>query len=351
MKRLLFLCLVLMASCEQPEPPASDQAMRPAKLFRVTPERVTQVTDFVGRVEAAETVDLSFEVPGEVVEFPVREGQTVPAGDLIAALSPRYFVLAVEEARVQLKLATQDLERKEALLRERSIPQAAVDEARAQYEMSRVRLAQAEERRADARITAPFEGVVARRYVDNRSRVRAGDPIVRLLYLNELEVVANLSDAMMATITADRVVAVTASFDFLPGQTFPLTYQENSGEANPIAQTYEFALTMARPAGNDGARAARTRSRHRNGRSRDPRLGTVERALRGVLRVGLRPGRFAGRTPRRTRRHARSGWHHDRQRPGGRRSGRDRRRQSAERWHGNPPARRARQSALTAALS
>jgi RND family efflux transporter MFP subunit len=200
-------------------------------------------------VQAAETVDVSFEVAGELARLPLREGSTVAAGGLVAALEPTDFELAVREAEVQLRLAALDLERKEMLLREQGIPRSVVEDARTQHELWQVRLAQARERQADARIVAPFDALVARRYVDNHTRVQVGEPIVRLLDMSVLEIVASVPSSLLATVTPEQVVSMTARFDFLPDRAFPLTYQESSGEANPVAQTYEVTFAMAPPVG------------------------------------------------------------------------------------------------------
>ena len=247
---LLIAVWTLVAAstgCERAEVPVPDQAVRPAKLFLVNADRPTITHRFVGRVEAAGTVDVSFEVPGELVDLPVREGQRVRAGELVGALDPRDFELAVREADVQRRLAAQDLQRKEALLRQRGISESLVDDARALHELWSVRLAQAEERLADTRISAPFDALVARRYVDNRSRMQVGDHVVRLLDLNELKVIASVPAGLLATVTPDRVVGFTATFDFLPGLEFPMAYRENRGEANPVAQTYEVTFTLRPP--------------------------------------------------------------------------------------------------------
>jgi RND family efflux transporter MFP subunit len=167
----------------------------------------------------------------------------------VASLDSRDFELAVQEASVQLRLAAQDLQRKESLLAEQGISASVVDDARAQRDLWSVRLAQAQERLDDTRILAPFDAYVAHRYVDNRTRIRAGDRIARLLDLNELKVVASVPSALLATVTPERVVSIAAAFDFLPDRTFPLEYRESSGEANPVAQTYEVTFTMARPEG------------------------------------------------------------------------------------------------------
>lgn len=250
-KLVLFFCVAWLVACEHPEPTVVDQAVRPAKLFRVSARKESTSHDFVGRLDAAQTVDMSFEVAGEIVQLPVREGQAVAKGELIAALDPTDFQLAVKEAEVQLRLATQDMQRKVTLLRERGISESVVDDARAQYELAQVRLSQSRERLADSRISAPFDAFIARRYADNHAKVRVGDNVARLSDLNELKVVASLPEQLVATVTLERVVSITAWFDFLPDERFDLSYRENTGEANPVAQTYEVTFTMARPAGSN----------------------------------------------------------------------------------------------------
>jgi RND family efflux transporter MFP subunit len=243
---LVFWTIVL-AGCERPLPEPVDQTVRPAKLFQVTAHQSTISHEFVGKLDAAQTVDVSFEVDGELLQLPIREGEAVAKGALVAALDPTNFELAVREAEVQLRLTTQDLKRKETLLRDRGISESVVDEARALFELSQVRLSQAQKQLKDSRIVAPFDAFVARRYVDNRSKVRVGDRVARLSDLNELKVVASIREQLVATVTPERVVALTARFDFLPDREFPLIFRERSGEANPVAQTYEVTFTMVPP--------------------------------------------------------------------------------------------------------
>lgn len=237
-------CLV---GCERDVAPVLDQAVRPAKLFKISGHQNIISHQFIGKLDAAQTLDVSFEVDGALLELPLREGQAVTQGALVAALDPTDFELAVREAQVQLRLANQDLKRKESLLQDRGISQALVDDAQATHDLSQVRLAQASERLAKSKITAPFDAFVARRYVDNRTKVRSGDKIVRLSDLSELKVIVSLSEDLVATVTPERVVSITAEFDFLPGQQFPLTYRENTGEANVVAQTFMVSFTMERP--------------------------------------------------------------------------------------------------------
>jgi len=234
------------ACVDRSEPEPEDQSIRPARIFLVRDAAGTVEYNFVGRVEAARSVDVTFEVSGPLARLPVREGQTIKRGQLVAALQTKDFELAVREAQVQLQLARQDLERKQRVLAQKGIARSVVDDAKSNYDLQRVRLEQARESLADARLVAPFDAYVARRYVDNFVTVRAGEKIVRLNDPDHLLIVANIPEALFATRRDDPAV-MHAEFDFAPGAKFPLELFETRGEADAVAQTYEVSLSMTRP--------------------------------------------------------------------------------------------------------
>jgi len=72
-------------------------------------------------------------------------------------------------------------------------------------------------------------------------------PIVRLLDLRELHLRANVPEALLATLTADKILSLSARFAFIPEQKFELRYLEHSGEADDVAQTYEVTFAMQPP--------------------------------------------------------------------------------------------------------
>ncbi len=244
----ILLGLLVLAACErEAPPPAADQAVRPARIFAVGSEVDLVRHDFVGRVEAAQTIDMTFRVPGLLVELPVLEGQSLRAGELIAAIDATDYELALREAEVQQELAGEDFKRKRRLLEDRGISQSIVDDAHALFELRQVAVAQARENLARTRLRAPFDAYVARRFTDNHKDVRIGEPVVRLTDLNELFVVANVPEALLATVTPERVVSLNTRFSFLPDRLFELTYRENRGESDAVAQTFEITFVMPRP--------------------------------------------------------------------------------------------------------
>ena len=112
-----------------------EDVVRPVKtmLVKETGNKLTH--RFPGKVEAPEVVDLSFRVSGNIIEFPVKEGQEVAKGDLIARLDPRDFKTEINNVRSQLRQAQAQLKAMQAGERTEVIRslEAQVNSAEAKY--------------------------------------------------------------------------------------------------------------------------------------------------------------------------------------------------------------------------
>ncbi len=245
---IILLSASLLGACsDRTPPPPADQMIRSAKVMSIESVSSIQPVQLVGRVEAAQTVELSFQVGGPLAEMYVLEGTLIQQANLIAALEPADFNLAVRESEAQLRLASQDLGRKRRVLAENGIAQSAVDDAGTIQQLRQVQLEKAEKALADSKLYAPFDAYVAQRYVDNFTNVRPLEPIVRLHDLSELVIKTSIPESLLATVSPERMLTVTAHFDFLPNRAFPLAYRENQGDAEDMAQTYEISFTMKNP--------------------------------------------------------------------------------------------------------
>ncbi|MFT6643873.1 MAG: RND family efflux transporter MFP subunit [Patiriisocius sp.] len=248
---VLILVLALATSgCSDRQPPAiQDQMVRQAKLMTVETVAPFQELEFVGRVEALQTVDMSFQVAGSLAQMSILEGQTLKRGELVAALETTEFDLAVREAVAQLNLALLDLERKRRVFADKSIAKSAVDDAETLAQLQQVKLEMAREALADSTIEAPFDAYVAKRYLDNFTNVKAMEPVVRLQNRNELLMVTSLPEALLAKNTSTLLANASAEFSFIDGQKFPLSFHENRGEAEDFSQTYKVTFAFASPKG------------------------------------------------------------------------------------------------------
>jgi RND family efflux transporter MFP subunit len=240
--------LVCLAGCKPAAPPAAEPAdiSRPAQILEVTTTALRPGLRFPGRVRAVQRVELAFNVPGQILEFPVAEGEPVAAGTLIARLDPASFETALDVARAELDAATAEYERLRQLWeKSQAVPRADVDRKRTAMEVARSRFAAAQKELNDTRLTAPFAGVVARRLAERFQNVQAKKPVVSLQSPDQLEIVIHVPERVVRV--EPRRLAGFAVFDDLPERRFPVTLKSFAGEADPQTQTYEAVLGLAQP--------------------------------------------------------------------------------------------------------
>ncbi|AGI70270.1 RND-family efflux transporter MFP component (plasmid) [Octadecabacter antarcticus 307] len=150
---------------------------------------------FAGLTEANRSVSVSFEQGGTVDQILVDEGDIVSQGDVLAILdtglldAERHTLGATRSAvSVRLELAITTQQRHLALRNSGNISQQSVDEADAAVNDLTAQLAQVDAqlatldvRVAKSQITAPFDGQIATRAIDEGTALSAGVPVVTIL--------------------------------------------------------------------------------------------------------------------------------------------------------------------------
>jgi RND family efflux transporter MFP subunit len=245
---LLILSLVLAGCQEQAPPPSPAEVSRPAEILEIVPAGLGSGLRFPGRVRAVQRAELAVNGPGQLVEFPVAEGEAVAPGDLIARLDPESFETRLAAAQAEFDKATADYERvRELWERSKAVPRAQVDQKRTAMEVARSTFAAARKDLDDARLTAPFGGVIARRLVEPFQNVQAKEAVVSLQNVDELEVVIHVPERVVRG--EPKRVAAFAQFADMPERRFPVTLKSYATEADRQTQTYEVVLGLTRPAG------------------------------------------------------------------------------------------------------
>lgn len=245
---VVLAALTLLAGCEQPVPPETAEFSRPAEILEVGGGGHASGLRFPGRVRAVQRAELAFNVPGQVVELPVREGQKLAAGDLIARLDPATFEVRLASARAEFEKAQVDYERVRQIWEQsQAVAEAEVDQKRTAMEVARASFDTARKDLEDTRMTAPFAGTVTRRHVENFSNVQAKQVVVSLQNPQELEIVINVPERVVRN--ESRREAGYATFEGMPDQRIPVTLKAFSAEADAQTQTYEAVLALEKPDG------------------------------------------------------------------------------------------------------
>ena len=222
---------------------AQDAPLRPALLMEVAPGQLGVTRQFFGHVVARQTVDLAFQVGGQLMEFPAQEGVVVPAGELVAQLDLEPFELQLQQAKLQLEQAERALSRLEQLTI--SVTEAQLQDAQTQVGLAQVSTRNAEVALSNATLLAPFDALVATRNLANFSTVGQGTPVVRLHDMSELRVEIDVPEVLFQRAGEQADVRLFARFP-TSEQTYPLALREFNAEASSVGQS--FRMTLALPA-------------------------------------------------------------------------------------------------------
>lgn len=192
---------------------------------------------------------------------------------------------AVQSAQAQLDQARDALERSEQLLERGVSTRAQVEAAQAEYRVAEANLrAQQEQLRigqvggrpedisaaeaamrgietqikvardglSDATLKAPFDGIIARRDIENFSNVTAGQSIALLQGLDVVHLAFDIPSPDVTELTRNGPgqITNTAVFDALPGQVFEAEIVEFSVQADSATQTYRGRVAVTVPEGS-----------------------------------------------------------------------------------------------------
>jgi membrane fusion protein, multidrug efflux system len=167
-----------------------------------------------GQAEAWKKTVVVAQVAGRIAHLPVRESDGVGAGQLLAALDPAEYGLAVEEAQAAVRDA--EAKYREILLFDERIADAEVRRERelvarskSGLETARVRLRKAQLELQRTRIGSPFGGRVATLKVVPGQFVRAGDELMTIVNLDPIRVEVQVLESEVGFLTPGRTAKVS----------------------------------------------------------------------------------------------------------------------------------------------
>ncbi|MCV6584951.1 MAG: efflux RND transporter periplasmic adaptor subunit [Marinibacterium sp.] len=224
---------------------AQDDPPQPVKLLTVTPTGVLPERVFFGRVVAKETVNLAFQVGGQVLTLPVTQGEVVPAGTLVGQLDLEPFELGLEQAELQKAQADRTLRRYDQLSSS-TISRVAREDAETAAALADVALRNARFDLRHATISAPFDALVAERLVANFTTVSPGQPVVTLHDMSDLRIEVDVPEVLFQRTGNNANLEIVVEFPATDGS-FPVEIREFRAESSEIGQTYKVTLGMTPP--------------------------------------------------------------------------------------------------------
>jgi RND family efflux transporter MFP subunit len=253
LKLCTFFCLagivsLLISGCSKKEEEVPEEVIRPAKIMEIQKNTTIQEITYPGKVRALDRVEVSFEVSGRLIELPIKEGQLINKGDVIARIDASDYQSRLDAAQARVNQTKAEVDRYANLLKEKVVAKSTYDVKLKNYDISVSDMKIAKKAVSDTFLRAPFSGLIGKRFIDNFQVVQVKEPIVSIQKTTAVDIIVNAPELYIGQ--KDRYnIKLFAEFANYPGERYPVTVKEFSTEADSQTQTYRIVFTMPIPAG------------------------------------------------------------------------------------------------------
>jgi len=242
--------ITFVAGCgKQHEPPAATGESLPPAAVRVQNiETANQpaLEEVVGTVQPKLQAMIEAKVSGRITRLAVTVGQSVRRGDLLLELATQEIQAKLDQASAAFRQAELDFNRVSNLRKQDAATQAEFDAAQARYNVAKAAVAEVEAVSGYAKIPAPFDGVIVRKFADEGDLAMPGKPLLELEGHAGLRLVADVPSLLAGHVLPDAKLAVRV--DTLPD---PITgtVAEISPAADPASRTVRMKVDLPGTAG------------------------------------------------------------------------------------------------------
>ncbi|HEX6804491.1 MAG TPA: efflux RND transporter periplasmic adaptor subunit [Terriglobales bacterium] len=275
---LIVLALAAVACTNSPASPpatvsAAETSSQPSHAAQPPSSSPPQAAEFLasGPIIVEDQVDVAAQRDGVVAKVTAEPGTPVKKGQLLAALDDRQISADLEAARAKTRSTEDDLKnwqaeakvleadyaRAEKLWEAQIIPKEQLDHARYKAESDEWDVKRVSELLTNAkqneqslqlelektRITAPFDGVVARRYVRVGQSVAKNDRLFWVTAVAPLRIRVTLPERFLGRIRPGVMVGVTSSENPAAGN-YRARVIEVSPVVDPASDTIEVLAEL-----------------------------------------------------------------------------------------------------------
>ncbi len=224
--------LALLTACAPPARQADENRAMVVDAAVTETGSLEQSIHLSGDIVAGRSVRLFAQIPDRLTHVHVDVGDRVRAGQILARVRSEAVQAGVEAteaslraARVSLDNLRDEYQRTQNLHAAGAASNQALEGVRTQLEAMEAQVEQLEAALTQARVssqntlvTAPFEGIIAERYLEAGDMAGPGMPVFRLVNMSTVRVEAQVSQEQLGQVRLDMPARITVSA--YPGQVF-----------------------------------------------------------------------------------------------------------------------------------
>lgn len=232
----------------------------PVEVGTVKQGAIQAAVDVTGSIQGVREANVSAKATGRIEHMPFNDGEYVQQGQLIAIIDAReleaqYVQASANASSAQANMAnvTRNYARMRSLAQQGAIAQQELDAVQTQYDMAIAQTAQhagnmqlLEAQLANTKITAPFNGYIARKTLEQGEMVSSGSVLFAVLDLSKVKIEVFVSEQDIGKLQLGQIASFTV--DAYPGQNFT----GKVSEISPAADLENRAFKVKIEAENKG---------------------------------------------------------------------------------------------------
>lgn len=244
---------LLLAACGS-EPPPAETPVVPVRTYVVGSDVTGGSREYAGVIQAVQSAELGFEVPGRIEAFPVVEGQELRRGGLVARIEATDYVASRDAAAANRLAAEAEYQRYRSLYASDVVSLQELEVRRRNFEVADASFRTAQKALRDTELRAPFHGVVAMKLVPDFANVQAKEPVVLFEDNSSLKVAFDVPERDFALAESGLTLArrtermrPMVALSSAPERRYPARFVEVATAADPVTRTFRVTLALARP--------------------------------------------------------------------------------------------------------
>ena len=256
---LLLLVTLSLCACRKPAPQKqidTEPSIAKVQVQKITPRSWHQTIRTFGRVEAAEKVTISAEIPGKVNEVLFEEGDQIQAGQTLVTFDVSESRLHLKQAEgnlvgvaARLNEARSMLARREGLYKQRAVSKEQLETARTDVATLEATLEQLTAGRNLARhnirrtqLQSPVDGTVVSRNVSAGEVAMPGQMLAVLHVTDTMRVTTWVTQEEVNTVRTGIPCTITSNG--VRGTSFKAHVESIGNEADPATGNFPVKLTV-----------------------------------------------------------------------------------------------------------
>ncbi|GHT22987.1 hemolysin secretion protein D [Bacteroidia bacterium] len=231
--------IAFVSGCRNKKEAAAEKVI-PVRVSAIVAENVSLGRHYVGTVEEAQSLSLSFSIPGNVDAVLVSEGEKVKKGKLLAILNRGNLQSAYDAALSTLHQAQDGYDRLMQLHAKGSLPDIKWVEMQTDLQKAKSTEAIARKNLEDSRLYAPRDGVVSRCSIGAGENVTPNAGVLNLIVVDRVKVKIPVPENEISAIRIGQPAQVTVSA--AGNSVFHGKVEEKGVSANPVSHTYAVRI-------------------------------------------------------------------------------------------------------------